>query len=252
MALKTNTALAVCILLIVFVSPAVRSTETSIVFLPSHIEALDGQVSLFADYGSIQTNGRVPVFLINKSPENLVLKTQAGDIYLKVQYQDTTGNWVRAQPHAYSWCGNSYWTRTLRPGHYVLVRGYQPVNGISRTIRYHLYSQDIEMSSNAGIGIVTDVDIKRASRDVLSINEGTLEYVSRVALSEVPVENKMDHMRDLRPIAILALASERFEPNESRKILLQVREKNPDMAKVIDIAIRRLDRRLSNTGVKNM
>lgn len=246
---RISTAQVACLLLAVFASLAARSAEVSTVFLPGHIEAREGQVSLFADYGSIQTNGRVPVYLINKSSEDLVLNTQDGDIYLKLQYQDSDGNWVRAQPHGYSWCGNSYMTRTVRPGYYVVVSGYQPNNGVPRTVRYKLYSQDIKISSNPGDGVVADTDIKRASSDVMSIREGSFEYVSRVSLSDVPVENRMDHIRDLRRTAIWELASDRFEPNESRKILLQIREKSPDMLKAVDRTMRMLDQRLSKIEV---
>ena len=235
----------VCLLLSIVATPVAMGGETSILLLPGHVEAPDGQVSLFADYGSPQGNGRVPVYLVNKSTRDLVLNTQDGDIYLKLQYQDADRNWVRAQPHGYSWCGNSYITRTLRRGHYLLVSGYQPINGVSRTVRYNLYSQDISVTSNTGIGVVADLDIERASSDVMSVREGTFEYVSKVALSDVPVENMMDHMRDLRETAIWELASGRFEPEESHQVLLRIREHNPEIAAAADRAIRRLNPQLT-------
>jgi len=247
----TRTAFTVCILLSILASPAALTRETSILLLPSHIEAPDGQVSLFADYGSMQSNGRVPVYLVNKSVEDLVLNSQDGDIYLKLQFQDSDGNWVRAQPHGYSWCGNSYVTRTVRAAYYLLVNGYQPINGIPHTVRYRLYSQDIEVVSNAGDGVVADLDIRRASSDVMSIHEGTFEYVSRVALSDMPMENKMDHVRDLRGMAIWELASDRFDPEKSRQILLRVRERNPEMIEAADRAIQKLNKRLTESGAKS-
>lgn len=245
-----RTAVTICILLSILASPMALSRETSILFLPRHIDAPDGQVSLFADYGSIQSDGRVPVYLVNKSADDLVLKSQDGDIYLKLQYQDSDGNWMRAQPHGYSWCGNSYTTRTVRSGSYLLVSGYQPINGVPHTVRFGLHSQEIEVVSNSGDGVVAELDIKRASSDVMSIREGTFEYVSKVALSDLLVENKMDHMRDLRRIAISELASDRFDPEESRRVLLRVRDRRPEMAKEVDRATQALDRRLIESGAK--
>lgn len=243
-----HSSLTTFVLLVALASPIAVSAETSIVFLPGHIQAEDGQVSLFADFGSIQTNGRVPVYLVNKSSHDLVLNTQDGDIYLKLQFQDSDGHWIRAQPHGYSWCGNSYVTRTVRPGYYMLVSGYQPINGEPRAVRYKLYGQEIELSSNAGDGVVDDTDIKWASNDVMSIREGSFEHVSKVALDDEPVENKMDHIRDIRETAIWELSSDRFDPSESRQILRQVREHRPDMFEAADSAIRRIDQRSADNA----
>ncbi len=247
----TRTVFTVCALLSILAPAKALSGETSNLLLPRHIEAPDGHVSLFADYGSMQSNGRVPVYLVNKSAEDLVLNTQDGDIYLKLQYHDADGNWVRAQPHAYSWCGNSYVRRTVRSVHYLLVSGYQPINGMPRTVRYRLYSQDIDLVSNTGDGVVADLDIKRASSDVMSVHTGSFEYVARVASSETPVENKMDHIRDLRERAIWELASDRFDAKDSLRVLLGARERNPDMIDVIDRSIRELNRRLTESDAES-
>ena len=252
---KISVVLTACSLLIVFMSPVILGAGSSVAFLPSHIKAEDGKVSLFADYGSLRSDGSVPVYLINKSPEDLILDAQDGRIYLKLQYQDAAGNWVRAQPHTYSWCGNSYMAwRRVPSGDYLLVSGYQPSQGVASTIRYHLYApeegflqygQGVEISSNPGNGVVAEADIRDASVDVMSIHEGSFEHVSQVALSEVPVESDFVLIgeRDLRPIAILELASKRFDPDESRKILLRVREQSPEMAEQVGRAIYRLERR---------
>ena len=242
-------------LLWLLASDALCTEVLSVALLPSHIQAEDGQVTLFADYGSLRSDGSVPVYLINKSPEDLILDAQDGRIYLKLQYQDAAGNWVRAQPHTYSWCGNSYMAwRRVPSGDYLLVSGYQPLQGVASTIRYHLYApeegflqygQGVEISSNPGNGVVAEADIRDASIDVMSIHEGSFEHVSQVALSEVPVESDFVLIgeRDLRPIAILELASKRFDPDESRKILLRVREQSPEMAEQVGTAIYRLERR---------
>lgn len=238
---RIRNIIVVCLIMLAGASTSVQSAESSILFLPGHIKAEDGQVSLFADYGSIGTNGRVPVYLVNQSTEPLMLNTQDGDIYLKLEFKDESGRWIRAQPHAYSWCGNSYMYRpVVRPGHYVLTSGYQPINGVSRTIRYRLHSQAIELSSNIGIGVVADADIERASRDAMSVKEGDFDFVSRIALSEAPVENNMDHIRDLRSSAIWQLGSGRFDAEKSMEVLLVVRDTNPELEQSANYALQKL------------
>ena len=247
-----RTAFIVCLVLWFVVTPTAVGSEISNLFLPSHIDTPDGQVSLVADYGSKQINGQVPVYLVNKSLTDLALNSQDGDIYLKLEYRDSEGNWVRAQPHGYSWCGNSYMTRIVQRGHYLLVDGYQAGNGVAHTVRYKLYSQDISLVSNTGIGLASHLDIKRASSDVMSLQDGTFEYVARTALSETPVENVMSFERDLRESAVSVLASGRFDPQESYQVLLRVRERNPEMKGAVNRAIRTLSmHQSSGRGVSN-
>ena len=214
---------------------------TSVLFLPGHIEAPDGQVTLFADYGSIRTDGRVPVYLVNRTGEPLTLNAQDGDIYIKLEYRDDDGNWIRAQPHGYSWCGNSYtYKPVVDPDHYIATTGYQPINGETRRIRYRLYEQSVDVVSNLGTGVIAEVDLLRAANDVLSINQGDFAYVSRVARSREPVENVMDHMRDLRGPAISELGSGRFDVEASRAILLEIRDGSPELARDVHYALQRL------------
>lgn len=241
---RISTALATAALFFLLVLPASSGAETSNIFLPRHVEAEDGTVSLYADYDAIQSDGRVPVYLINKTGKELAIDTQDGDIYLKLEYQVSSSEWARAQPHGYSWCGNSYMQRTLAPGHHWVVSGYQPINGRRQTIRYKLYGQDIELSSNAGDGVVAHNDIQRASSDAMSIHNGTFEYVAQIALSDLPVENNMDHMRDLRGVAIWELASERFDPAQSKEVLLKVRERRPELDRDVGYALQKIGERL--------
>ena len=232
------------VIALVLVSHTATGAESSNLFLPSHVEAPDGQVSLYADYGGVQSDGRVPVYLVNKTSEALVLDAQDGDIYLKLQYQDADGNWVRAQPHGYSWCGVSYREWELPPGRYLLFRGYQPINGAAQTVRYRAYSQSMEIVSNSGMGVVAEADIRLASNDVLSIEESSFERLTEIALSPVPVENRMDHMRDLRASAIRALGSDRFDAEEGRTVLLRVLDSGSDMTDEVTRALQNIDRRM--------
>ncbi len=236
-------SIVVTLTLILF-AHAAFSRESSNFLLPAHVDAPDGQVTLYADYGGVQTDGYVPVYLVNKSADALTIEAQDGDIYLKLQYQDEDGNWIRAQPHRYSWCGNSYYEVELQPGFFVLLRGYQPINGVAQTVRYRAYAQSVEIVSNSGMGVVAEADIQNASTDAMSIQDMGFERVREIALSTEPVENNMDHIRDLRGIAIRALGSDRFDPKASRAVLLGIRDGGSDMARYAVSALEQLDRRV--------
>ena len=243
MSLKFRTYLAATILVGIFSFANSLASGTSNLFLPGHVVAEKGEITLYADYGSVGTDGRVPVYLVNRTSEALTINVQDGDIYLKLQYQESDGSWVRAQPHRYSWCGNSYYEHTVPADQYILISGYQPINGIPKTIRYELYSQSFGISSNSGFGVVAEKDINQASGDALSIRAGSFEYVSGVALSLEPVVNDLDHITDLRDSAIWELSTGRLDKDLSRKVLLQVIETSPEMAQLAEGALKRLDQR---------
>ena len=85
--------------------------------LPGHIKSVSGKVVLVADFTHKDTEGKIPVYLINGSEKSIKLMAQDGDVYLKLETRDEDGKWRRAQPHAFSWCGNSYYEETLLPKH---------------------------------------------------------------------------------------------------------------------------------------
>ena len=142
----------------------------AITALPSQVKSDPGAVSLFADFSNRPKNGTVPVYLINGTGNPLQLAAQDGDIYLKLEAQNEDGKWVRVQPHAYSWCGNSYFSPPKVPAkHFRMVRGYQPAKGKKSKVRYTLYGQKFKVSSNVGMGLVCPQATKLASRDAMSV-----------------------------------------------------------------------------------
>ena len=204
--------------------------KTAITALPPQVKSDPGAVSLFADFSNRPKNGTVPVYLINGTGNPLQLAAQDGDIYLKLEAQNEDGKWVRVQPHAYSWCGNSYFSPPKVPAkHFRLVRGYQPAKGKKSKVRYTLYGQTFKVSSNVGTGLVCPRAADLASRDVMSVREGDFDYVSKVALGELDPKNEMDHVRNLQSTAINALGSGRFDAAKSKEVLAQVIQKCPRM-----------------------
>ncbi len=144
----------------------------AITTLPPQAKTDPGAVSLFADFSNQAKSGTVPVYLINAKGTPLQLAAQDGDIYLKLEAQNEDGKWVRVQPHAYSWCGNSYFSPPAVPAkHFRLVWGYQPAKGKKSKVRYTLYGQKFKVSSNVGPGLVCPEAAKLASRDAMSVRE---------------------------------------------------------------------------------
>jgi len=210
--------------------------------LPKDVTPDAGKISLVADYGSRGPNGGIPVYLINASTNEINLEAQDGDVFLKLELMDKQERWIRAQPHAFSWCGNSYMDPpSLRPGHFIKIEGYQPKKGKKREIRFSLYHQKIVISSNAGEGLISAKDIDLASRDAMTVQDGSFEFVSKVALGELRLKNEMDHIKDLQQLAIFTLASPKFDSAKSRAVLLQVSKKFPKRNADVDRAIELLN-----------
>lgn len=209
--------------------------------LPKQVKVEPGKVTLFADYAGKWPIGIIPVYLINASTNDVNLESQDGDVYLKLEVQDSQGKWVRAQPHAFSWCGNSYFNPPkVRPGHFLTIEGYQPDKGDKRKIRFSLYHQEITLSSNVGEGLASARDIDLASRDAMALRDGSVEFVCKVALGEIQLTNEMDHVKDLQGAAISQLgSSEKFDATASHQVLLEVIKRFPkrrdDVARAIGV-----------------
>ncbi|HQY88428.1 MAG TPA: hypothetical protein PK402_07205, partial [Tepidisphaeraceae bacterium] len=155
------------------------------------------------------------------------LKAQDGDVYLKLEYETSPGNWSRAQPHAYSWCGNSYFPEPeIGNDEFIVVRGHVPSDGEAATVRYALYGQSMKVHSNAGAGIVNQDEISKAANDAMAVKSGDFEFVSKVATGEIELKNEMDHITDLRRSAINTLARGEFDVESVRKTLMSIVETN--------------------------
>lgn len=218
--------------------------ETPRPALPANVKVEAGKISMVADFASKQKEGTVPVFILNGTASPLVLESQDWDIYLKLEVQEADGTWKRAQPHQFSWCGNSYVPApAIKARDYAVYEGYQPAQGESRTVRYRLYHQDIELVSNTGTALVAAKDIDLASRDALSVMAGDFDYVSKVALGTLKPVNEMDHITDLQQVAISKLTAAKFDAAKSRAVLLQVKAAAPEKAADVAAALEQLDTR---------
>lgn len=135
--------------------------------LPAHVQAPEGKITLYADHAHADAEG-VPLYLVNRSSEKLMLRTQDGDTYIKLEYQTPSGEWKRAQAHRFSDCGNSYGGRFLQPGLHYRMLGYRPEGGKAARVRYRGWS-DLAMESNEGEGFYLPQDVLDAEEDGLSV-----------------------------------------------------------------------------------
>ena len=135
--------------------------------LPPHIKPSLGETVLFADFEHPESDG-IPLYFINGKQSDQFLSRQDGDFYIKLEYQDVSGKWVRAQPHYYSDCGNSYGGSNVPPAMHRKINGYKPREGKAVKVRYRIYAAPW-MVSNEGMGIVSMADADLAAKDSMAV-----------------------------------------------------------------------------------
>ncbi len=134
--------------------------------LPNHVQAEPGQLSLHADFASRKDG--VPVYLINRTSETVLIPSQDGDVYLKLEHRNQKGEWDRVQTHGYSFCGNSYVPIELLPEHHLVVSGYMPERGTPAQVRFRTYSS-LPLVSNSGAGFFLEETRLAAELDEMAL-----------------------------------------------------------------------------------
>lgn len=133
--------------------------------------AAPGQLTVWADF-SAAADGRVPVYLINRTGGELVLEAQDGDPYL-LREVERDGRWVRSQTFRYSTCGLSYMDMRVGDDHFEVVRGEAPPpTGPTAPTRYRLYNQSVDVWSNVTSASYAPEVIQQASHDQLALRTG--------------------------------------------------------------------------------
>lgn len=237
-----STRILICITcLLMLVGGNARSDQISTLFLPAHVESNDGVFSLHADFGGVDSSGRIPVYFVNRSDSPVTLSSLSSDFNLKLEYLADDGNWVRAQPHyPQSGCFVRFYEIHLMPNHFVIVDGFQRINGEARQVRYRLRSDEFELVTNFGQGVVASIDVERAMRDVMAIKNGDFDLVSEILLGETYAT--YDYQIEYeRYFAIKELALGRFDLDDSRDALRELASLRPDLRQYTDWAIARID-----------
>ncbi len=135
--------------------------------LPTHIKLPVDSVTLFSDFEHPGPDG-IPLYFINGKQADQTLSFQDSDFYIKLEYQDEAGKWVRAQKHQFSDCGNSYGGALVPPGMHYKFSGYTPRDGKTAKVRYKMYSHPWVVS-NEGIGVVSMSEVVLAAKDELAV-----------------------------------------------------------------------------------
>jgi hypothetical protein len=188
--------------------------------LPEHVEAPEGQLTLFADFKDVRKDG-VVLYLVNRTDDPVKFPAQGGDIFVKLECKDERGNWVRAQTHVYGWCGNDYHAVNLKPGHYFKFLGYLPAKGGEVEVRYRRYAGRPDLVSNVGKGRVSLDERWAAGTDSMAIRTGSLAFVSAIATGKLRVTAAKSDWMTPRQEAILTLAvvRDRFSKEDVAPIL---------------------------------
>jgi len=183
-------------------------------------------VTVWAFYDRPTKQG-IPLLLINRTDKTIELSME-GQPYLMLEYKNELLKWQRAQPHTFSWCGNSYSTLKLEPNSFYRAVGYAPKNkGTPAEVRYTLYLGAVAVSSNTGAGFVDAADIATAETDAMAIAVGDFEFVSKVALGTKVLGEKAGIAPRMAAIRRLT-----YEPSFDRKkteaVLEQIAAKKDD------------------------
>lgn len=185
--------------------------------LPEFVQPPAKGLVLFADFAHPAKDG-IPVYLLNRTGEVVSLAAQDGDVYLKLEYQDADGTWKRGQSHRLSRCGNSYdFHPPLRNGRFIRLSGYQPPAGQKAKVRFHLYRQMFEVTSNIGDGIVNPPEIEAARQDELVVLGMDFDHLAAIAQGTAPAPAIKSG--EGRKLAIWELGERGFERTRVRGVL---------------------------------
>ncbi len=209
--------------------------------LPAHLEAESFGVQLIADFDHRKADGSVPVYLVNGRMWPLSLDTQDNEVFLKLEVRGADGVWRRAQTHAYSGCGNSYFVRRLRAKHFIALSGYQPAAGALREVRFALYEQGFSLRSNVGRALVDERDVARATYDSMAFQGADIEWIASLALGRFERPAHLDPEIDPQSSAIYRLGSVRSDHRRARELLEQVVREFPEYEEDARNSLSRLD-----------
>jgi hypothetical protein len=174
-----------------------------VVELPADVPTPEGKLTLWADYHSA-TPTAVPLYLVNRTNEDISLDSQDHDLYIKLEYRDgKTGAWKRAQAHLSSWCGNSYYSVSLPARQYFAFHGYLAAEGEKMTVRYA--KADGTLVSNEGSGLISKADLDAVAVDSMTAREvpweltRLLEYDDKPGMAaSVTLPQRISAVRSLR------------------------------------------------------
>jgi hypothetical protein len=158
--------------------------------LPRHVQAIPGQVTLYADFGEVWDGGIV-LYLINRTQEPIYSQLPGWMPWTKLEARNAAGSWERAQAHFSGFCPVGESAAVLEPDRFIQLLGYLPRKGETRDVRYRIFG-DMEILSNVGPGLADPVEIREAQFDKISIGNADAEILKRFFLDEA---EKLEYRR---------------------------------------------------------
>ncbi|MCA9605159.1 MAG: hypothetical protein KC619_06175 [Myxococcales bacterium] len=141
--------------------------------------------TIWADHERPTAEGRIPIYLVNRTRQPVRLASQDHDPNLRQEVQRPDGTWVRAQVHRFPSCGNTLASFTIPPGQYAVVHGIVPAEGPEAQIRFRLYMQSSEMVTEAFRGRFDPEQVTLAEVDALSMRTADVAGLERALFGGV-------------------------------------------------------------------
>lgn len=209
-----------CTVLLAFALPLTLSGQAQgdLDLLPEAVRkhAVNGKATLYADFKNA-VGGSVKVYLLNPTPDAIILHSQDGDILSKRESFASDAVWRRCDSHIFSDCGNSYGMRTVPEGEY--ISWTQPLNspgGTMSRVRFRLYqAAPNDLVSNEGEAAVLAEEIHSCRYDILAMRTAPFDDVVALAAGAITLKKDPNQWQDPETAAVEAL--ERF--NTSEKVI---------------------------------
>jgi hypothetical protein len=179
--------------------------------LPDRVQALPGQLVLFADFKGKDDTG-IPLYLVNRTGKPVEVILYNGRPFFGMEYEAEPGRWKPARAVDYPLCGNDLHFVKLLDQTYLTVPGYVPGVGFKAKVRYRIDDQATPVS-NAGEGLVSHDDLSY----LLVSKSADFGLLSKVASGDfiLPRESA-----NFRPLAIRRLAE--FDRAKAEVVLQRI------------------------------
>jgi len=164
------------------------------------------------------------------------LNDRDGNIFLKQEFKDETGNWTRSQLHENSWCGHPHSsTRYLKPDSYLRFAGVFPEERTPREVRYKRYSSEHPLVSNSAMGFIDPDQVTKAKYDNLALRFGDFEFLKKVALGKHRPPDADGNWLYERAMAIELLRSKDIPKDKLLSILKTISaDPDPEVAELAE------------------
>ncbi|GAA5511287.1 hypothetical protein [Novipirellula caenicola] len=210
-------------------------TGMPVVQLPVNIAADDGEFTLHVDW-SKKPDGTVTAYIVNRSKKPIRLYTLYDKCTLKLEAQNSAGEWERAQVHYDELCGAGFGHYDLQPNTWIMQShgiAHSGTHQERRPVRLRGYDVNFRIASNSGIANV-DIDvIEDAKRDTMAIRFANIDELKDIIYERIKFDLLVPPYLPRRPRqhAVWALGAPHHPHDEAMKLLRDLSvDKDQDLA----------------------